>query len=307
MKRSRPREQWHHLVAGMGGGAATTVVLHPLDVVKTRFQVHEGRGVSKSIVPRYPSTIAALRSIYRGEGVRSLYQGWTPAVTGSGMSWGLYFFFYEQAKTRARAGRDASERLSSVDILLCSCQAGAMTVMLTNPVWLVKTRMQLQVARSERIRLGLPETSSRHYKGLVHALREIVRNEGPQGLYRGIVPALLLVSHGALQFVAYEKLKEIATDSGRREMAIWQPLFLGAMSKIFASTTTYPYQVIKSRLQRHLLDGEEPYKGTLDCARRILANEGWRGFYKGLAPNCMRIAPSAALTFFLYEAIVRCL
>ncbi len=71
-----------------------------------------------------------------------------------------------------------------------------------NPIWLVKTRMQLQLTES-----------STNYRGAIHALRSIVAQDGVLGLYKGIVPALLLTSHGAVQFASYEKMKQLCTAS----------------------------------------------------------------------------------------------
>lgn len=52
-----------------------------------------------------------------------------------------------------------------------------------------------------------------NYTGLFHGLRSVVKAEGVFGLYKGIGPALFLTSHGAVQFVAYEKLKAICRSS----------------------------------------------------------------------------------------------
>ena len=101
-------------------------------------------------------------------------------------------------------------------------------VLLTNPVWLVKTRLQLQ--RNEGTRVP--------YKGILDAFTRIVKEEGWLALYRGILPALFLTSHGAVQFVVYEKLKELrppSTDAGRSEALVY-----GGVSKLAAATATYP-------------------------------------------------------------------
>ena len=76
-------------------------------------------------------------------------------------------------------------------------------VFLTNPVWLIKTRMQLQMKKtSDSYKVKKP------YTGLIDAARTIVREEGFWALYKGTVPALALTSHGGVQFVAYEFLKK---------------------------------------------------------------------------------------------------
>ena len=300
----RQLSKYPHLVAGSSAGIFSTFLLHPLDLVKTRFQVNEGMQRS-AVVPSYRSTWNAFRTIASYEGVHALYQGVPTAVLGSGLSWGLYFFLYERAKlqySQYQTNPGSNEKLPAWAHMLCGTQAGAMTVMVTNPIWLIKTRLQLQVSDAERSRLKLASGSAPRYRGFLHAVRTIVSTEGPLALYRGLVPALFLTSHGALQFVIYEELKSWSIEM-HGELGTMMPMFLGAASKVCASTATYPYQVIKARIQRLTLEGEVPYKGTLDCARRTFQQEGMLGFYKGLAPNLIRIAPAAGVTFLVYENI----
>jgi solute carrier family 25 folate transporter 32 len=81
--------------------------------------------------------------------------------------------------------------------MAAATEASAVAVMFTNPLWLVKTRIQLQLVRND----------AGNYRGLWDALRRIVAEEGVAGLYKGLVPALMLTSHGAVQFAAYEEMK----------------------------------------------------------------------------------------------------
>ena len=111
------------------------------------------------------------------------------------------------------------------------------------------------------------------------------------------------MSHGVIQFVVYEELKTLVTNDGNKKLGILEPLWMGAISKTIASTATYPWQTIKSRIQQRQKLDAKPYNGMIDCGTRIMKNEGIRGLYKGLAPNLMRIAPSAAITFFTYENV----
>lgn len=81
--------------------------------------------------------------------------------------------------------------------MLAAAESGALTLLLTNPIWVVKTRLCLQYDAA----------GSAEYRGMVHALAEIYRTEGIRGLYRGFVPGMLGVSHGAIQFMTYEEMK----------------------------------------------------------------------------------------------------
>lgn len=86
---------------------------------------------------------------------------------------------------------------------------------------------------------------------------------------------------------------------------------MGATSKVFASTVTYPFQVIKTRLQqRHLdtgavLQSTQRYRGVVDCVAKTWRQEGFYGFFKGSIPNALRVAPASAVTFVVYEETLR--
>jgi solute carrier family 25 (mitochondrial folate transporter), member 32 len=290
---------------------------------------------------RYRSLTHAAVTVAREEGLRGFYRGVTPGALGSGLSWGLYFSLYERAKRRmattaaaAEPGRAAhAAPLTASQHLYAAWEAGTLTCLLTNPIWLVKTRMQLQgppahptapapptavAAAGATPPLATPAAHVRPYRNVAHALYCIVREEGVLGLYRGLTPALLLVSHGMIQFGVYEQGKAaISRRNGGGAPPTPSELFaVGAGSKALATLATYPYQVIKSRLQQRVppaatdgappgsLAGQQlPYRSVVDCVRRMAASEGLRGFYKGFSANLLRVAPQSAVTLTAYELL----
>ena len=94
MSSSSSKKSTSHMLAGFVAGMTSTVVLFPLDLIKVRFQVHDGQGSA------YKGLFDATRSILRVEGWRGFYGGLTPAVAASAASWGGYFYFYDSAKQR---------------------------------------------------------------------------------------------------------------------------------------------------------------------------------------------------------------
>lgn len=363
----------HNLVAGAVSGVLTALILHPIDLVKVRLQVQDGRTRAEN----YRGIRDAVSRIWANEGVRGFYRGVGPGCWGSGASWGLYFFFYESSKRRLQrrnsqaAGPDASEaqvvpKLTPLQHVYAAWEGGTITCLFTNPIWLVKTRMQLQgqgpdgsgaaVSTKPSANAAAPATASASaavtcpqaqpqaaraalapYRSMVDAFASIVREEGPRGLYRGLLPALLLVSHGMIQFAAYEEAKHLmpvaiawvrrwqgrdqidtqvngqdsraaataaSAPSGDAALAGSYLFAAAAVSKAIATTATYPYQVIKARLQQRFADAaSREYTGFLDAVRKIWRHEGGRGFYRGFTANILRVAPQSAVTITVYEAV----
>ena len=464
-----PAQSTHHksidpkssFLAGIAGGASSTILLYPLDLVKVRMQVDERNNSRHKIDSRSPQTSASIQSsaatnktttttkyprticstvrgVIQHEGYHGLYRGLTPALIGSAASWGGFFIIYEELKlqmlqrkryklllqqqqqrqqqqlsstpttTTTVSNRQSTDNdnngqyimsndmhvdeeidintnntsssstmvvtLGPTEHFTASCLAGACMVALTNPVWLIKTRLQLQNSKlhqqltsssSSSVQQQLQQQSKKTkkqqqqvvkppYRGLFHAAYTIVKEEGILALYKGSIPALMLVSHGGIQFVSYEFLKghfanfvngmkrsnnndgDDGDDSKKKEQQqYWNKkgtkattsiserlrdslgyLVMGAASKFIASTTTYPLQVIKARLQQRsqtiefseatgeIIVVKREYLGVVDCIGKIWRNEGILGFFKGCVTNALRVAPSAAITFVTYEFVL---
>lgn len=192
-------------------------------------------------------------------------------------------------------------------------ETGAATSILTNPIWVIKTRM-----------LSTGSHTPGAYQSFVSGATQILRTEGIPGFYRGLVPALFGVSHGAFQFMAYEKLKSYrlrlssftpagsnnSGGVGSGEFTNVELLLISGLSKTFAGCITYPYQVLRTRLQLQAYNADastktamarSTYRGVWDATRQIWAQEGISGFYKGLGPSLVRVLPSTWVVFLVYE------
>lgn len=287
--------RYEHLIAGVSGGVTSTLVLHPLDLIKIRFQVNDGSGK----LPAYRGLTDAVKSIVRTAGLKGLYQGVTPNVWGNGSAWGLYFFSYNILK--AWMQKDSDKPLGFERHLIAGAVAGIGTLSVTNPIWVVKTRLCLQYSDPLAGKTQTPQ-----YKGMFDALLKLWRHEGLRGLYKGYIPGIFGVSHGALQFMAYEELKKgysqyFGTPINKK-LSSTEYLLMASLSKIFAATATYPYQVVRARLQNQYTMVE--YKGALDVISKTFRHEGVTGFYKGLIPSVLRVTPACALTFVVYENVI---
>jgi len=239
---------------------------------------------------------------------RIMLSGLLPSMLGSGTAWGAYFYVYSKSKGRkSRSGKV----LTDLDNLLSATEAGVVVSLATNPIWVVKTRLQLQDRRA--FAQGASKASPRMYSGSMDCLRRIITEEGIGGLYRGLLPSLLLVSHGAIQLAVYERLKALAMSIPRKKVnqksqknrvQITEAGLCGALSKAAATIVTYPSQVLRSRLQQRMDIRELKYTGLLDVLGSTLRREGVRGLYKGLVPNLIRVMPQSAVTFLVYETVL---
>lgn len=287
--------RYEHLVAGVSGGVASTLILHPLDLLKIRFAVSDGAASAK---PHYTGLTQAMGQIFRHEGIRGLYRGVTPNVWGAGSAWGFYFLFYNTIKTWLQGG-NSKVHLGPGLHMVAAAEAGVLTLVMTNPIWVVKTRLCLQYTEAG----ASAATSATHYNGMMDALIKTYKYEGVRGLYKGFVPGVFGVSHGALQFMAYEEMKaqynryrNLPIDA---KLTMVEYLTFASLSKLFAAVTTYPYQVLRARMQ----DQHAHYDNLRHCIKETWRYEGLQGFYRGLSPYLLHVMPNICLVFLIYETV----
>jgi solute carrier family 25 folate transporter 32 len=240
----------------------------------------------------------------RDEGVRGLYRGLTPSLFALLPNWAVYFTTYERLKV-AIARHVRPEYAGSPGVhMAAAAGAGAATMLITNPLWVVKTRLQTQ---NMGIKMGRGSNPAL-YRGTADALIRIAREEGIAGLYSGLGPSLLGVMHVVIQFPMYEAIKQrLSRRAGHgpedhHRLTMLELVTASAASKMVASTATYPHEVVRSRMH---VAGTGAFSGLLNTCRQVYIEDGIRGFYHGCLTNLIRTTPAAAVTFTSFELLNR--
>lgn len=219
-----------------------------------------------------------MRRIVQREGISGLYSGLESALFGISVTNFVYYYWYEWTRSAfekgaIKSGR-ASKKLTTVESMIAGAIAGSATVMLTNPIWVINTRM---TARKSEADESLPGTPKKAKASTFSTLMTLLKEEGPKALFAGVLPALILVINPILQYTIFEQLKNIV--ERRRRMTPKDAFYLGALGKILATSITYPYITVKSRMHVASKDGpKESLNGTL---KNIIREEGYSGLYKG--------------------------
>ncbi|KAM0794261.1 putative peroxisomal membrane protein Pmp47 [Usnea florida] len=289
-----------HALAGAGGGLLSMALTYPLITLSTRAQVESRRADS--------STFDAVRRIVQREGVTGLYSGLESALFGISITNFVYYYWYEWTRAffeRAaiRSSR-ASKKLTTVESMVAGAIAGSATVLITNPIWVVNTRMTAR--QSESSSLDLPTSSTSFDKpaqttSSFATLAKLLRLEGPSALFAGVFPALVLVINPILQYTFFEQLKNGLEK--RRRIMPGDIFFLGAIGKLLATSITYPYITVKSRM--HVASGGGPKAGMGQSLKRIVKEEGWRGLYRGILPKVTQSVITAAFLFAFKDALYK--
>ncbi|QKX56385.1 uncharacterized protein TRUGW13939_03486 [Talaromyces rugulosus] len=321
---------------GALAGVASGIVTCPLDVIKTKLQAQGGfarRRAPTHTSQMYRGMIGTGSTIWRSEGIRGLYRGLGPMLLGYLPTWAVYLTVYDQS--RAFFGQKTDNWWLSRTY--ASVTAGACSTIVTNPIWVIKTRLMSQSAR-----LSGDGHTPWHYRNSLDAARKMYMTEGIRAFYSGLTPALLGLTHVAIQFPLYEYFKMAFTGYGIGEHpgegdSHWVGISLATfLSKICASTATYPHEVLRTRLQtqqrhppasspeeisfrgglEHPADRGRPpggasssdgmpnrprYAGVWRTCQTILREEGWRAFYSGIGTNLIRAVPAAMTTMLTYE------
>lgn len=235
-----------------------------------------------------------------------LYRGLTPTLFALLPNWAVYFTVYDKLK-KTFTTRPGGRHIAATPPIHMAAAAGAgvATLLVTNPLWVVKTRLQTQ-----HMNLGIMG-KNRHrlipYKGTFDAITRIAREEGMNGLYSGLAPSLMGVCHVAIQFPLYEYCKAQVAELNGHSTDTLSPgelVMTSAFAKMVASSITYPHEVIRSYMH---VTGSGPLNGFSEACRTIFREDGVRGFYRGCATNLLRTTPAAALTFTSFELISRAL
>ncbi|PWN88659.1 putative YMC1-protein of the mitochondrial carrier family [Acaromyces ingoldii] len=274
------------VASGTAGGIAQVLVGQPLDILKVRLQT--------AAPGTYKGLGDCASQIVKREGLLGFYKGTLTPLLGVGVCVSIQFGVVEAVKRRFNAenAKVARTDLSKGQLYASGALAGLANSIVAGPV--------------EQIRIRLQTQQTRLYAGPLDCASQIVRQSGPAGLLRGMLPTMLRESQGmGVYFLSYEFLVQrhlAETGKQRADLPSVMAMLFGASAGVALWLSAYPLDVIKSRMQTDAISpSERRYKGFLDCASDIYRSAGPRGFVKGLAPTLVRAPFANAATFVVYE------
>ncbi|KAI4203166.1 MAG: hypothetical protein LQ350_002042 [Teloschistes chrysophthalmus] len=285
-------ESAHHFALGSVAGAFGAFVVYPIDLVKTRMQNQRSKRVGEML---YKNSIDCAKKVVKNEGFKGLYSGVLPQLVGVAPEKAIKLTVNDLI--RGHFTEKDSNKIWWAHEILAGGSAGACQVIFTNPLEIVKIRLQVQGEMAKHT--DVPRRSAMW----------IVRNLGLVGLYRGASACLLRdVPFSGIYFPAYNHLKrDLFGESPSKKLGIVQLLTAGAIAGMPAAYLTTPCDVIKTRLQVEARKGETKYTSLRHCAATVYREEGFRAFFKGGPARVLRSSPQFGFTLAAYEVLQKML
>lgn len=275
-------------MAGATSGMITAVAFQPLDLVKTRMQATQVRGLRSSpashTVPVQRRMTDVFVDIVRREKVWALWNGVVPSLQRCIPGIGMYFASIHVL--RMMVGSKNGNVTASQALVIGGIARTVSTITLL-PFTVVKARF---------------ESGHYQYQGVGHALNSIWKQEGRKGLYSGLLATLVRdAPFSAIYLMFYSQSKQALEKSlGQPVLPASTILLCSIFSGVMASVVTQPADVIKTHMQL-TPDLHTNIKNTIAI---IGKSYGVSGFFAGLAPRVTRRTLMAAFTWTFYEQLV---
>ncbi|XP_018355363.1 PREDICTED: mitochondrial 2-oxodicarboxylate carrier isoform X2 [Trachymyrmex septentrionalis] len=250
--------------AGGSAGFIEVCIMHPMDLVKTRFQLQVK--TTKSDPLYYTGIRDCMTKMYKTEGLPAFWKGILPPIL---------------VETPKRAVKTFS---------CAGFFAGVTEAILVNPFEMVKVKLQSN-------RKHIKESPS-----TFAVTKEIISKYGfgLNGLNKGLSATIMRNAvFNSFYFGFYHSVKGYISVRKEPWLEFLSKVAIGFVSGTVASCLNIPFDVAKSRIQGSQ-DGTQ-YKGTLNTMHIIYKREGFRALYKGLVPKVLRLGPGGAIMLVVYD------
>jgi solute carrier family 25, member 33/36 len=298
-------------------GTLASCLTNPLEVIKTQLQQSK-IGTTNPTATATVSTAAApcilpaqnalhqaytiAQTIWHRDGARGFWRGLPPTLIGIVPSRSVYFYAYHKCQAWLHPLWQSG---SPANALTAGLLAGMAGNTITNPLWMIRTRMQLAVDTA---------AGQVAYRGYLDVVRRIWIEQGVAGFYKGLTASYWGCTEGAIQFLLYEQCKTrlLARENAKRlkrglkpttELSRATYFWSAAVAKMVASMATYPHEVARTRMREQARLGVFKYNGMWPTIRVICQEEGRRGLYSGMGVHLLKVVPNSALMFLTYEIV----
>ncbi|KAK6969923.1 calcium-binding mitochondrial carrier protein aralar1, partial [Biomphalaria glabrata] len=278
-------ESAYRFALGALAGATGATAVYPIDLVKTRLQNQRSTSFVGELM--YKNSFDCFRKVIRHEGVLGLYRGLAPQLVGVAPEKAIKLTMNDLMRDKLLQ-KDGTLPLWAE--MVAGGTAGASQVVFTNPLEIVKIRLQVagEIVGKARV-----------------SAISVIKELGFFGLYKGSKACFLRdIPFSAIYFPAYAHNKKYFADENGYNSpgSLLLSATLAGMPAAFFPT---PADVIKTRLQVQARKGQTTYKGVIDCARKIYAEEGMGAFWKGGPARVFRSSPQFGVTLLTYELLQR--
>ncbi|KAI0391008.1 calcium dependent mitochondrial carrier protein [Xylariaceae sp. FL0594] len=305
-----------YFVAGAVAGGISRTATAPLDrlkvylLVNTKSDVNTALDAAKKGQPLQAvknagrPLVAAVRDLYKSGGIRGFFAGNGLNVIKIMPETAIRFGAYEAAK-KALAGLEGHgepHNINPYSKFVAGGVAGMVAQFCVYPLDTLKFRLQSEYVS------GGPRGNAL----LLQTARKMFAEGGTRAAYRGVTMGLIgMFPYSAIDMGTFEFLKKTyvqykAKSTGCHEEDAQPSTFatgiMGASSGAFGASVVYPLNVLRTRLQTQGTSMHPArYTGIWDVAQKTVKNEGFRGLYKGLMPNLLKVAPALSITWMVYE------
>ncbi|KAH0002445.1 hypothetical protein KCU78_g14356, partial [Aureobasidium melanogenum] len=284
------------LFAGAVGGIAQVLIGQPFDIVKVRLQT----------TSQYSGAADAASKILKNEGATAFYKGTLTPLIGIGACVSVQFgaFHYarrsfERQNAEKNGVLETPQPLSYSQYYAAGAFAGVANTLMSSPIEHIRIRLQTQSHGAARL-----------YNGPIDCVKKLCAHEGVlKGLYRGTGVTWFREAQAyGVWFTAFEfMMNQDAKRNGieRKEIPTWKIALYGGLAGEALWLGSYPFDVIKSKMQSDGFGAEQKYKSMRDTFAQTWRGEGMRGFWRGLGPTLLRAMPVSAGTFATVELTMR--
>ncbi|KAL2155400.1 hypothetical protein VTH82DRAFT_142 [Thermothelomyces myriococcoides] len=308
-------EPGYFLAGAVSGGVSRTATA-PLDRLKVYLLVNtSNRTTTAASSAKSGRPLATLRNaggpiidaivnLWRAGGLRTFFAGNGLNVVKIMPESSIRFGSYEASKRflAAYEGHNDPTQLGTVSKFIAGGIGGMAAQFCVYPIDTLKFRLQCETVK------GGPQGTAL----LLRTAKNMWADGGLRAAYRGLGAGLLgMFPYSAIDIGTFELLKKSYIKAVARYYRIHEDdaqlgnvatAVLGASSGALGATIVYPLNVLRTRLQTQGTAMHPPtYTGIVDVAQRTVRNEGFRGLYKGLTPNLLKVAPALSITWVCYE------
>ncbi|MQM13373.1 hypothetical protein Taro_046299 [Colocasia esculenta] len=286
--------------------AVAEAATFPIDAVKTRLQLQgelqmfphhraAAHGATSAPTNFLPVGLGVLEK--EKGGILGIYRGLAPAVLRHLFYTPIRIVGYEHLRDNIGSGGESFLCLSANNRK--NAEIAIELQVVASPADLVKVRMQ---ADGHPLRQRLPP----RYTGIVDAFTKIIRTEGAQGLWRGVIPntqRAFLVNMGEL--ACYDQAKRFIVNNKICGDNTYAHILASIASGLSATTLSCPDDVVKTRMMNQVggKGTKTMYMNSCDCLVKTVKYEGIMALWKGFFPTWARLGPCQFVFWVSYEKL----